>query len=155
LKGLKIVAVLGSEAKRIRALNTPAGVYVINRENVKWLVDYYRQSWKFDCVVLDESTSFKNHQSKRFTALKQVRRFCKKVFLLTGTPSSNGLIDLWSQIYLLDEGQWNTIEIEVGGFVVVYYYFFEQFTVNIGVVLRNVCGFFYLVYVLANFTDLL
>jgi len=105
LQGLKCVRVLGSEAKRIRALNTPADVYIINRENVKWLVDYYRQSWKFDCVVLDESTSFKNHQSKRFTALKQVRRFCKKIVLLTGTPSSNGLIDLWSQIYLLDGGQ--------------------------------------------------
>ncbi len=97
--------VLGSTAKRIRALNTPADVYVINRENVPWLVDYYQQAWPFDLLVCDESTSFKNHQSKRFKALKLIRRFCKKVVLLTGTPSSKGLIDLWAQIYLLDEGE--------------------------------------------------
>jgi SNF2 family DNA or RNA helicase len=105
LKHLKVVAVLGSTTKRIRALNTPADVYVINRENVPWLVDYYKQSWPFDMIVCDESTSFKNHQSKRFKALKLIRRFCKKVVLLTGTPSSKGLIDLWAQVYLLDEGE--------------------------------------------------
>jgi len=105
LKHLKCVKVLGSESKRIRALNTPADVYIINRENVQWLVDYYQQSWPFDMLVCDESTSFKNHQAKRFKALKLIRRFCRKVVLLTGTPSSNGLIDLWAQIYLLDEGR--------------------------------------------------
>jgi SNF2 family DNA or RNA helicase len=105
LQHLKCVTVLGSTTKRIRALNTPADVYIINRENVPWLVDYYKQSWPFDMVVCDESTSFKNHQSKRFKALKLIRRFCKKVVLLTGTPSSKGLIDLWAQVYLLDEGE--------------------------------------------------
>jgi SNF2 family DNA or RNA helicase len=105
LKNLKCITVLGSTARRIRALNTPADVYIINRENVPWLVDYYQQAWPFDMLVCDESTSFKNHQSKRFKALKLIRRFCKKVVLLTGTPSSKGLIDLWAQIYLLDEGQ--------------------------------------------------
>jgi SNF2 family DNA or RNA helicase len=105
LRHLKCVTVLGSAAQRIRALNTPADVYILNRENTQWLVDYYQQAWPFDFLVLDESTSFKNHQSQRFKALKLVRRFCKKVVLLTGTPSSKGLIDLWSQIYLLDEGQ--------------------------------------------------
>ena len=105
LKQLKCVTVLGSTSKRIQALNTPADVYIINRENVQWLVEYYQQSWPFDMVVCDESTSFKNHQSKRFKALKLVRRFCRKVVLLTGTPSSKGLIDLWAQIYLLDEGK--------------------------------------------------
>ena len=105
LRHLKVVTVLGSTAKRIRALNTPSDVYIINRENVQWLVDYYQQSWPFDMVVCDESTSFKNHQSKRFKALKLIRRFCKKMILLTGTPSSKGLIDLWAQIYLLDEGE--------------------------------------------------
>ena len=105
LKNLRCITVLGSTAKRIRALNTPADVYIINRENVQWLVDYYQQAWPFDMVVCDESTSFKNHQSKRFKALKLIRRFCKKVILLTGTPSSKGLIDLWAQIYLLDEGE--------------------------------------------------
>lgn len=104
LQHLKVVTVLGSTAKRIRALNTPADVYVINRENVSWLVDYYKQAWPFDMLVCDESTSFKNPQSKRFKALKLIRRFCKKVVLLTGTPSSKGLIDLWAQVYLLDEG---------------------------------------------------
>ncbi len=68
---LKVVTVLGSTAKRIRALNTPADVYIINRENVPWLVDYYKQSWPFDMIVCDESTSFKNHQSKRFKALTE------------------------------------------------------------------------------------
>ena len=105
LKHLRVVTVLGSSAKRIKALNTPADVYVINRENIPWLVDYYKQAWPFDMVVLDESTSFKNGQSKRFKAMRLVRRFCRKVVLLTGTPSSKGLMDLWAQIYLLDEGQ--------------------------------------------------
>lgn len=104
LGNLRVITVLGSAAKRVQALNTPADVYVINRENVPWLVDYYKQDWPFDMVVLDESTSFKNGQSKRFKAMKLVRRFCKKVVLLTGTPSSKGLMDLWAQIYLLDEG---------------------------------------------------
>lgn len=104
LQHLRVSAVLGSSEKRIRALNTPADVYVINRENVAWLVDYYKQAWPFDMVVLDESTSFKSHMSKRFKALKLVRRFMKKVVLLTGTPSSHGIEDLWSQIYLLDGG---------------------------------------------------
>lgn len=104
LQHLRVVTILGSSARRIRALNTPADVYVINRENIPWLVDYYKQAWPFDMVVLDESTSFKNGQSKRFKALRLVRRFCKKMVLLTGTPSSKGLMDLWAQIYLLDEG---------------------------------------------------
>jgi len=105
LQHLRIVTVIGSTAKRIRALNTPADVYIINRDNVQWLVDYYQQAWPFDMVVCDESTSFKNHTSKRFKALKLIRRFVKKMVLLTGTPTSKGLIDLWAQVYLLDEGQ--------------------------------------------------
>ncbi len=104
LQHLRIVKVLGSAAKRVQALNTPADVYVINRENISWLVDYCKQRWPFDMVVLDESTSFKNGRSKRFRALKLVRRFMRRVVLLTGTPSSRGLEDLWAQIYLLDEG---------------------------------------------------
>ena len=105
LKHMRISTVLGSSTNRIKALNTPADVYVINRENIPWLVDYYKQEWPFDMVVLDESTSFKNSRSKRFKALKLVRRFMKKVVLLTGTPSSKGLEDLWAQVYLLDEGK--------------------------------------------------
>ena len=104
LQHLRVSTVLGSAAKRIKALNTPADVYVINRENFEWLVDYYQQAWPFDMVVFDESTSFKNSQSKRWKAAKRIRRFIKKVVLLTGTPSSKGLIDLWAQVYLLDGG---------------------------------------------------
>ena len=104
LRHLRISTVLGSSKQRIKALNTPADVYVINRENVEWLVDYYKQAWPFDMVVLDESTSFKNPQSKRFKAMKRIRRFIKRIVLLTGTPSSKGLIDLWAQVYLLDGG---------------------------------------------------
>lgn len=105
LQHLRVSTVLGTKVQRLNALSTPADVYVINRENIPWLVDYYGQAWPFDMVVLDESTSFKNPQSKRFKAMKLVRRFIKKVVLLTGTPSSRGLEDLWSQIYLLDEGK--------------------------------------------------
>ena len=105
LSGIGMSAVLGSEKERIAALGRKAQVYVINRENVEWLVDYYKQVWPFDMVVLDESTSFKNPQSKRFKAMRRVRRFIKRMVLLTGTPSSKGLIDLWAQVYLLDGGE--------------------------------------------------
>jgi len=105
LKHLRIVKVLGSAAQRIRAVNTPADVYVINRENVQWLVDHYRNDWKFDMVVADELSSFKNPQAKRFKCLTWVRPHIRKFVGLTGTPAPNGLLDLWAQIYLLDSGQ--------------------------------------------------
>lgn len=104
LQMLRVSTVLGSAAKRIRALATPADLYVINRENISWLVDYYRNDWPFDMVVLDESSSFKNPQAKRFKALKLVRSRIKRIVELTGTPAPNGLMDLWAQIYLLDGG---------------------------------------------------
>lgn len=85
LKHLRIIPVLGSAQKRIRALNTPGDIWVINRENVPWLVDYYRNGWPFDMVVLDESSSFKNAQSKRFKALKLVRPRIRRLVELTGT----------------------------------------------------------------------
>lgn len=102
---LRVSPVLGSEKKRIKAINTPSDLYVINRENVVWLVDYYRNAWPFDMVVIDESSGFKNHSAKRFKALVQVMSKIKRLVELTGTPSPNGLNDLWSQIYLLDEGK--------------------------------------------------
>ena len=105
LKNLRFSFVLGSAEKRIKALNTPADIYMINRENVKWLVDYYRNAWPFDMVVLDESSSFKNHQAKRFKALKAIRSHIQRMVLLTGTPTSRGLMDLWAQVYLLDSGK--------------------------------------------------
>lgn len=105
LKHLRVSLVCGSSQKRLRALATPADVYVINRDNVAWLVDHYRNNWPFDMVILDESSSFKNSRSKRFKALKLVRSRINRLVELTGTPSSNGLIDLWAQIYLLDGGE--------------------------------------------------
>lgn len=102
---LRMSPVLGSQAKRIRALNTPADLYIINRENVCWLVDYYRNSWPFDMVVVDESSSFKSHSAKRFKALAGVSGKIDRMVELTGTPSPNGLEDLWSQVYLLDGGE--------------------------------------------------
>lgn len=105
LKHLRISKVLGTAAQRIRAVNTPADIYVINRENVQWLVDHYRNDWKFDMVVADELSSFKNPQAKRFKCLTWVRPHISKFVGLTGTPAPNGLMDLWAQIYLLDSGE--------------------------------------------------
>lgn len=102
---LRVSQILGSQAKRIRALNTPADIYIINRENVVWLVDYYRNDWPFDMVVVDESSSFKSHKAKRFKSLASVGTKIKRMVLLTGTPSPNGLNDLWAQIFLLDGGE--------------------------------------------------
>lgn len=97
--------VLGSQAQRIRALETDADIYCINRENIPWLVKYYGADWPFDGVVLDELSSFKSPSSKRFKAMRKVRPLIKHIVGLTGTPSPNGLIDLWAQIYLLDQGK--------------------------------------------------
>lgn len=104
LSVIRISTVLGSRNKRITALAATADVYVINRENVEWLVEYYRNDWPFDMVVVDESSSFKDHSTKRWKALKRVRPKINRMVLLTGTPAPNNLIDLWAQIYLLDEG---------------------------------------------------
>lgn len=105
LKNLRMSIVLGSEKQRLDALSAPADVYIINRENTKWLVDHYKHNWPFDVVVLDESSSFKNPQAGRFKALKAVRPKIQRLIELTGTPSPKGLIDLWAQIYLLDGGK--------------------------------------------------
>lgn len=105
LSMLRVVSVLGTMAKRVKALNSPGDIYVINRENVQWLVDYYRNDWPYDMVVIDESSSFKNQRSKRFKKLKLVRSHISRIVLLTGTPSAQGLTDLWAQIYLLDQGK--------------------------------------------------
>lgn len=102
---LRMQTVLGTRARRLKALNTPADIYIINRENVPWLVEHYRNDWPFDMVVVDESSSFKNPRAKRFKALSYMYPHIKRTVLLTGTPSPNGIIDLWSQIYLLDRGE--------------------------------------------------
>ena len=96
-------AVLGSEKERIAALGRKAQVYVINRENVEWLVENHK--WDFDMVVIDELSSFKSHKAKRFKAFKKVRPMVRRIVGLTGTPAPNGLIDLWAEIGILDMGQ--------------------------------------------------
>ncbi len=117
-QSLRIRTVLGSKQQRIRELHSPGDIWIINRDNVEWLVDYYltelRQPWPFDMVILDESSSFKNHRAKRFTALRSVRPKINRLVELTSTPAPNGLIDLWAQIYLLDRGQ--RLGKTIGGF---------------------------------------
>lgn len=96
---------LGSAGERSAALSRPAHIYVINRENVTWLTEQYvKAPWPFDMLVLDELSSFKSGKSLRSRALRRIRPACKRVVGLTGTPAPNGLIDLWSQMYLLDGG---------------------------------------------------
>jgi len=103
LGDLRLSVVVGTDRQRKAALKTEADVYVINRENLEWLVENYR--WDFDMVVIDELSSFKNGRSKRFRALKKVRPLVKKMVGLTGTPSPNSLMDLWAEIGILDMGQ--------------------------------------------------
>jgi SNF2 family DNA or RNA helicase len=108
LSGLRVERVLGAEKQRIAALGSDADVYVINRENVVWLVEWLireKKPWPFDAVVIDELSSFKSSTSKRFRALKRVIKGCRVVIGLTGTPAPNGYIDLWPQVYLLEGGE--------------------------------------------------
>ena len=105
LQNLTISKVLGSVKERTMALYKKADIYTINRENVPWLVDFYKTDWPFDMVIIDELSSFKSPSAKRFKALKKVRHKIKRIVGLTGTPAPNGLLDIWSQIYLLDGGE--------------------------------------------------
>lgn len=104
LKGMTYSLVLGTKEQRLAALRKKADLYIINRENVQWLIESSGMPFDFDMVVIDELSSFKNHQSKRFRALRKVRPFVKRIVGLTGTPCSNGLMDLWAQFRLLDKG---------------------------------------------------
>lgn len=108
LRPLRISKILGTEKQRLAGLNRNADVYTINRENVKWLIDYFvkkGRAWPFDMIVVDESSSFKSGSSQRFRALRKATAVVDRVVLLTGTPDPNGLMDLWSQTYLLDGGE--------------------------------------------------
>lgn len=105
LKGLRVVKILGNKEQRLRALETDGDIYVINRENVPWLCDVFGKNWNFDMVVIDELSSFKSPHSARFKALKKQMPKVSRVVGLTGTPTPNGLLDLWSQIFLLDQGE--------------------------------------------------
>ena len=104
-KHMTFSVVIGSKEKRLAALAKDADLYIINRENVQWLVEYYKKKWPFDMVVIDELSSFKSNKAQRFRALKKVRPYIKRIAGLTGTPSPNGLLDLWPEMYLLDEGK--------------------------------------------------
>ena len=105
LKGIRYSVMVGSAAERRAALDADADIYIINRENVPWLVDKCGTAFGFDMVVIDELSSFKNYQSQRFKFLRKVRPFVKRWVGLTGTPSSNGLMDLWAEIGILDGGE--------------------------------------------------
>lgn len=108
LKNIRISKIIGTAKQRMDAIERRADIYIINRENTKWLIDYYlakTKKWPFDTLVIDESSSFKNHQSQRFKALKKAAAVSKRVIELTGTPAPNSLMDLWAQIFLLDQGE--------------------------------------------------
>lgn len=105
LSDLRFSTVLGSAKKRIEALHQEADCYVINRENVTWLCEYYKHRMPFDMLVVDESSSFKNASSKRFRSIKKCLPLFERVILLTGTPTPNTIADLWAQMYMLDRGE--------------------------------------------------
>lgn len=105
LHDLKISKILGPKMARLRALKEDADIYIINRENVPWLVQEIGKTWSFDMCVIDELSSFKSSKAQRFRELKKVRPYFKYIVGLTGTPAPNSLIDLWPQVYLLDGGK--------------------------------------------------
>ena len=102
LHGLKYSVAVGSADERRKALSQQADIYIINRENIGWLID--EMPFDYDMIVIDELSSFKNHQTKRFKALMQVRPKVKRIVGLTGTPAGNGLMDLYAEFRLLDMG---------------------------------------------------
>jgi SNF2 family DNA or RNA helicase len=105
LNHIRIAKVLGTERERKIALNAKSDIWVINRENVAWLIAFYGLAFPFDMVIIDELSSFKSAKSMRFKALRKIRPLVKRVVGLTGTPAPNSLIDLWSEMYLLDQGE--------------------------------------------------
>lgn len=108
LKHLKISRIIGTEKQRIAAINAPADIYIVSRDNISWLTDYAQRvlrRWPYDMIIIDESSSFKNRQSMRFKAVRRVLPKIKRMVILTGTPTPNGLLDIYPQIYLLDKGE--------------------------------------------------
>ena len=105
LRMLRYSVAVGTETERLSALRTPADIYIINRENLGWLVEESRVPFDFDMLVIDELSSFKNHNTKRFKALMKVRPKLKRIVGLTGTPAGNGLMDLFAEFKLLDMGE--------------------------------------------------
>lgn len=102
---LRCSLVAGSASERERALRAKADVYVVNRENVQWLADFYGPRWPFATVIVDELSSFKSRQAKRFKALRKARPRIRRIWGLTGTPAPNGLMDLWAEMNLIDKGE--------------------------------------------------
>ena len=105
LKGLTCSVAVGTAAERRAALCEPAFIHIINRENVQWLIEESGLPFDYDMVVIDELSSFKSHQAKRFRSLMKVRPLIRRIVGLTGTPSSNGLMDLWAEVRVLDMGK--------------------------------------------------
>ncbi len=103
--GLACARILGPAAERIAGLSIRAHLFLINRENVKWLVNRYPHTWPFDMVIVDESSSFKDQSTQRFKALRKICRKPTRLILLTGTPTPNNYLELWPQFYLLDQGK--------------------------------------------------
>lgn len=105
LKHLRMSVAVGNAKTRMKALKTPADIYVINRENLEWLVEESGMPFDYDAIVIDELSSFKNHKSKRFRSLIRVRPLVQRIIGLTGTPAGNGLMDLWAEFRVLDMGK--------------------------------------------------
>lgn len=105
LQDLRYSVVVGNQIERQSALKQEVEIYIINRENVTWLIEKSGYQFDFDMVIIDELSSFKSHAAKRFKSLLKVRPFIKRIVGLTGTPSSNGLMDLWAQFRILDKGE--------------------------------------------------
>jgi len=114
LEDLRTSVAVGTTAERIGALKRKADLYIINRENIQWLIEESGFDFNYDMVVIDELSSFKNHRAKRFRALMKKRPMVRRIVGLTGTPASNGLIDLWAQFKLLDMG------VRLGRFITAY-----------------------------------
>lgn len=105
LNGFTMSLIVGNPEERIAAVHRNADIYVVSRDNILWLVNYLGRKWTYDMLVIDESSNFKNHTSKRFKAVKTILPRLKRLLELTGTPIPNGLIDLWAQMFLIDGGE--------------------------------------------------
>lgn len=105
LNHLKVVKVMGTANQRTEALNQEADIYVVGRDTLPWMLEHFGNRFPFDCLVLDELTSFKNPKAQRFKVVKKWTRKVSRVIGLTGTPTPNSLLDLWAQLYCIDQGE--------------------------------------------------
>lgn len=120
LQGLRIAKILGNARQRETAAASDADIYIVNRENVVWLTELYpKRNWRWDMVVIDELSSFKSSRAERFKALRRVRPFINRVVGLTGTPNPNTYMDLWAEVFLLDQGE--RLERTIGRYRELYF----------------------------------